>query len=175
MQTAGRVALAKTPTSQGNCNAMHRSRGFTLIELTIVLALLSLLFVVVGPNFEAMRENQEYRSTIRNIVSAAKDARSLSIRSHTPVDLIFLPGERRFWVLRSGALVENADFQTIPESLELAVTSAAELRDVAGASVIRFYPSGGSSGGDVEILRGSGTGTLLQISWLLGDVRQISL
>jgi general secretion pathway protein H len=42
----------------------------------------------------------------------------------------------------------------------------------AGAAAIRFYPFGGSTGGDIEIAGPGGAGTLVQVGWLMGDVTQ---
>ena len=47
---------------------------------------------------------------------------------------------------------------------------AAEVAPEPGLATIRFYPAGGSSGGDITVTRTSGVGTRLVVDWLLGDV-----
>jgi len=39
-------------------------------------------------------------------------------------------------------------------------------------AAIRFYPAGGSSGGEIVVQRPSGAGTRLTVDWLLGHVSQ---
>jgi len=49
------------------------------------------------------------------------------------------------------------------------VHSARELnRDAEG--VVRFYPEGGSSGGDIDIARPDGSGVKISVDWLVGRV-----
>lgn len=44
-----------------------------------------------------------------------------------------------------------------------------------GGGVILFYADGGSSGGSLEILRGSGGGVRLRVDWLFGRISEESL
>jgi general secretion pathway protein H len=78
-------------------------------------------------------------------------------------------------VVAAGGLLEKNKVVKLPESLTVSVTSAAALSSSKDASVIRFYPAGGASGGDIEVVRDSGAGTLIQIGWLLADVRQTAI
>ena len=65
--------------------------------------------------------------------------------------------------------------QELPGSISLAVTSAAEVSPGSDAAAIRFYPFGGSTGGDIEIGGPGGGGTLVQVGWLMGDVTQTAM
>ena len=62
--------------------------------------------------------------------------------------------------------------QELPPSISLVVTSAADVSPAQGIAAIRFYPFGGSTGGDIEIAGLGGAGTLVQVGWLMGDVTQ---
>ena len=57
----------------------------------------------------------------------------------------------------------------LPEKLNVVVHSAREInrRD---EGVIRFYPEGGSSGGDIELERPDADGLRVSVEWLDGRV-----
>ena len=146
---------------------MHRSGGFTLIELTLVMVIAGLLFTVALPNLSALSESLAYRGAIRNVMSAAQSARRQSARTGEPVDLLIYPEHKALEV--SGGRI---GLQELPESISLVVTSAVEVSPGPDVAAIRFYPFGGSTGGDIEIGGPGGGGTLVQVGWLMGDVTQ---
>ena len=138
---------------------MHRSGGFTLIEITLVMVIAGLLFAIALPNMGALSESLAYRGAVRDVMSAAQSARRQSARTGEPVDLLIYPERKAFEV--SG---DRSGMQ--------AVTSAAEVSPGPDIAAIRFYPFGGSTGGDIEIGGPGGGGTLVQVGWLMGDVTQ---
>lgn len=149
--------------------------GFTLIELTVVLMVSGLLFAISLPSFSKLSEMRDYRDAVRQVVSAANGARAMAHRTQVPVDLIFHVDDKRLAVVGVGGVPDEWALFQLPDSLELTVTSAAALSESADTSVIRFYPAGGASGGDIALIRDSGGGTLIQIGWLLADVRQTKI
>ena len=70
---------------------MHRSVGFTLIEITLVLVIVGLLFAIALPNMSALSESLAYRGAVRDVMSAAQSARRQSARTGEPVDLLIYP------------------------------------------------------------------------------------
>ena len=78
----------------------------------------------------------------------------------------------RFALTRQAQDLAPDDYQELATELHIEMTYAAEVSPGGGIGAIRFYPSGGSSGGEVMIQRPSGTGARLTIDWLLGEVNQ---
>lgn len=154
---------------------MGKAKGFTLIELVAVLVIAGLLFAIAAPNFSRLAENSDYRRAVREVMTAAQQARRSSIYRNVPVDLVFEAPERKMAVIEAGASLDSANFVELPRTLELTVTSAAEVSPASGFSAIRFYPAGGASGGEVDLVRPSGDGTRIQVGWLLADVSQGAL
>ena len=103
-------------------------------------------------------------------MTAAQSARRQSARTGEPVDLLIYPELKALEV--SGGRI---GLQELPGSISLAVTSAAEVSPAPDVAAIRFYPFGGSTGGDIEIGGPGGGGTLVQVGWLMGDVTQTAL
>ena len=67
--------------------------------------------------------------------------------------------------------VEGGAPRPIPEGIELrAIVSNSEARGAHFS--IRFLPSGGASGGSVDVLRNSGDGIRLRVDWFSGRVEQ---
>ena len=152
-----------------------RPTGFTLIELTVVLVIAGLLFAITLPNLSAMSESMAYRTAVRDVMSAAQTARRQSTRTGEAVDLLIDPREKSIALRSAQQAFDDAEVKALGGVVEMAVTSAAEVSPAPGLAGIRFYPFGGSTGGDIEIMGPGGAGTLIQVGWLMGDVRQSAM
>ena len=156
---------------------MNRSAagGFTLLELVVVLVIGGLLFSLGGPSVRALYDSMEYREAVRDIVSAAKNARRDAFATGEPMDLLLDTDQNRLALTADSPSVRADEFTALPDILEITVVYAAEVSPKPGLAAIRFYPAGGSSGGEITIVRPSGAGVHLTIDWLLGDVLQEAL
>ena len=77
---------------------MQRARGFTLIEITLVMVIAGLLFAIALPNMGALSDSLAYRGAVRDVMSAAQSARRQSARTGQPVDLVIYPERKRIGV-----------------------------------------------------------------------------
>ena len=152
-----------------------QSTGFTLIELTVVLVIASLLFAISVPSFSKLSDNAAYREAVRDVVAALNTAKKRALHRNVPVDVVLEAPDRKVSVVNAGEAPGTADLIELPDSLEMTVTTAAEVSAGQDLQVIRFYPMGGSTGGDITLLRDTGVGTLIQVGWLLADVKQSSV
>lgn len=154
-------------------------RGFTLIELLVALAVASVLAAISLPSLERMNESMRYREAVRDLVSAAKTAKRDAFSEGRPFDLLVVTGMPGWAVLPSDRAHEIAsgDFEAtlLPEELLFDATYALEVSPGRDIASIRFYPSGGASGGDIDILRQNGSGIRLKVDWLLGNVQQLPI
>ena len=150
-------------------------RGFTLLELVVVLVIAGLLFSLGGPSIRALYDTMEYREAVREIVSAAKNARRDAFATGEPMDLLINTDTNKFALTADATRISEEDFTPLNEALEITVVYAAEVSPKPGLPAIRFYPAGGSSGGEITLVRPSGAGVHLTIDWLLGDVTQRAL
>jgi len=148
------------------------ARGFTLLELIVVLAIAGLLFSLGGPCVRTLAATMEYRDAVRQIVSAAKNARRDAFAQGIPMDLLIDTDRNRYALSADSPSVSADQFAPLPEVLDITVVYAAEVSPRPGLAAIRFYPAGGSSGGEISVARPSGAGVHLTIDWLLGDVTQ---
>lgn len=151
------------------------SRGFTLLELIAALLIAALLFTLGGPSVSALHDAMQYREAVRHLVSAVKNGRRDALASGQPMDLLIDTVNNRYALTNDAQNANAGSFTTLPLELEITVVYAVEVSPSPDIAAIRFYPAGGSSGGEVSIVRESGSGVHLTIDWLLGDVTQEAL
>ena len=101
-----------------------------------------------------------------------KNARRDAFAKGEPMDLLIDTDSNRFALTADSVSVRADQFVPLPEALNITVVYAAEVSPKPGLAAIRFYPGGGSSGGEISVARPTGAGVHLTIDWLLGDVTQ---
>jgi general secretion pathway protein H len=146
--------------------------GFTLLELVIVLLVIAALAGLSGPSLQSLHESVQYREAVRLFTSAVKSGRLDARAQGEAVDLIIDSENNRFLLTRDASAIDVANYRSLAEELQIVVTYAAEVSPGGNLAGIRFYPAGGSSGGEIVIQRPSGAGTRLTVDWLLGNVSQ---
>lgn len=60
---------------------LNSTKGFTLIEILFVLSILGILFAIVTPQFNRMKDNQILNSTTDEVLSTINKASSQSLAS----------------------------------------------------------------------------------------------
>ena len=147
---------------------MRRAHGFSLIELMVVFAIMALVAGLVPAAYERMRDASRYRDAVRTMFSQLRSARTMAVTAGQEVRFT-VDMRRRVYGLEGSVLKE------LPEPLQLRAVVAD--REVApqGQVSIRFLPSGGATGGSMEILRAPGSGTRLRVDWLSGRTTQEAL
>jgi len=83
------------------------NRGFTLLELVVVMGLLGLMLVVTVPRFRQVLATNELKASIRKIVGLVGEVRDRAIRNHKDYRLHIDIGANRFWVVGDGASAED--------------------------------------------------------------------
>jgi general secretion pathway protein H len=141
---------------------MIRNRGFTLIELMVVLAIIAVLLAVAPVALQRYRESSDYRDTLRTMAAGLAEARRAAISGGRVVAFSVDLGARQYGV-------EGRPARELPESLTIRAT-VADTDLVGSVARIRFYPSGNATGGSIELVRQSGTGARLRTDWLDGRV-----
>jgi general secretion pathway protein H len=169
------AAKVKTPTSAINpelrrdpprTSFIAHLRGFTLLELLVVLAVGSLLVALVPPAFDRLREVSQYRDTVRAIVVDLRQAREQAIARGQTVNFRVDLTDRKFGI-------DGQELKSLPVSLEVRTTVGSQgLPENTQHATIAFLPEGGSSGGTMELVRPSGGGVRIRVDWLFGQITQ---
>lgn len=139
------------------------SRGFTLIELMVVLAVLALLLTVAVPFFPKALPGAEIKGAARELAAGLRTARSRAITLNREVGFTLDVEGRRF------AVNEVGEARELPPDVEISfVTARSELLDET-TGVIRFFPDGSSTGGRVSLAHGA-RGYHVDVDWLTGRI-----
>lgn len=140
------------------------TRGFTLIEILVVLMLLGITLTVVPPLFSGGFGSAELRRDARELAGSLRHLRSSAIASQQSRALT-LDVETRAYRLdgRDGTIAIDPDTH-----LEL-ITAQSEMLD-DGVGRIRFFPDGGATGGQVILTR-AGRRLVVDIDWVTGRVK----
>jgi type IV fimbrial biogenesis protein FimT len=72
--------------------ARSRSRGFTITELMIGIALVGILLALGVPAFSTYLQNSKLSAAARNFVNGVQTARAEAIRLNVPVDFLLTDG-----------------------------------------------------------------------------------
>ncbi|MDB6068607.1 MAG: hypothetical protein JWR26_4815 [Pedosphaera sp.] len=145
--------------------ARHLTRGFTLIEIMIVVAIMGIALIIGIPAISSALHREAMQQGVWDVMTACRDARAKAIMNGTTMELRFLSREGRFEI---GAAAGDAT----PGSAEVASTGPAPLPEAgnsqssswqfsdsiaikmleinfvsymdADRALVRFYPNGTS-------------------------------
>lgn len=146
----------------------NASQGFTLIELMVAVSLAALSLAVVPFAVERMFDGMQYRSTVRDMMSAIRSARAQAIVNGKETVFKIDLRKRVFGV-------GDSMNRRLPEGLSVRLAVAERESLGENSAGIRFYPDGSSTGGSIEVERAEGVGVRLRVGWLTGRLDQYPL
>ena len=140
-----------------------RNRGFTLVELMVVMVIIALVMGLVATSMSRSISSAEARAASRQLVASIRYTRARAIIDKQ---------EQVFQVN-----TENRSYQapgreevTLPEGVDVTITTARSEVTSEAVSGIRFFPDGGSTGGHIE-LTVNDREYRVNVAWLTGEAR----
>ena len=138
--TNSSVGLPQSP-------AAARRRGFTLLEIMIVVGIMGLILAGLVPTLIVGSRKEGFRKTVADIVEVCEGARRRAIVSSSMIEVHFYPQERRVSLGASSGEGEGQSATSASWSenvtLEMLDVNLTEWKDTEDARV-RFYPNGTS-------------------------------
>jgi len=139
----------------------RKTGGFTLVELLVVMVIISLVLGLVATSVSRSVTGAEARSSARKIVASLRYTRATAILEKR--ETVFLVDtEARSYEAPGKPAV------TLPEGVEIALTTARTELTSESAGGIRFFPDGGSTGGHVD-LQIRDRHYRVDVAWLTGE------
>ena len=139
-------------------------RGFTLLELLVVLFIMVLGFSVVGVNLSSGSDGAALKVAARDLVSALRYARGQALMTHQEETVTLDLAENSYTV--SG----RTNSYLIPKTIALTVVSAQSELTGAGKANMRFFSDGSSTGGRITLEQGRSAWEI-NINWLTGQIK----
>ena len=142
-------------------------RGFTLLEMVCVLAVVAIMAAVLLPLFPRHTTRSRLQGYVLQTAALLKEDRDAAIRRGTGVATLVDAGGR---VIRSGA---NADMVRIPDDVRFETLLPRTCNRREALSTIRFFASGMSCGGAITLAR-EDVGYEVRVNWLTGRIEIVS-
>lgn len=140
-----------------------RSRGFTLLELMVVLVIGAIAYtVILGVPFRGP-STADLKAAARTLASGLRQAQTTAMSTRRDAMLTLDLEAREFEV--SGT--EGA--RTLPKEIELKLFTAQSEVTSERKGAIRFYPDGSSTGGRITVASGERK-YLVDVDWITGRV-----
>jgi len=136
-------------------------RGFTLVEMTVVLLLFAVVLAIVYPNLPGLFGRGAPRDTVRRLTEALTQARAEAIAARRSIRFS-LGRDGRSWRIGEG-------------KGETAAGAALTLAGapLAGGPAIVFFPDGSSTGGRITV-GDAATGRVIGVGWLTGKIADVT-
>ncbi len=141
---------------------MPRQRGFSLVELIVVMVLVGLLFAVVGVSVSRSVSGAEIRNAARELTAGLRHTRGQAIVQRQQ-QVFQVDANARTWQAAGREPV------VLPEGLDITLNTARSELTGEAAGGIRFYPDGASTGGSVVLTR-DGREWHVTVAWLTGEI-----
>ena len=162
----------------------HRTGGFTLIELMVVLVVIAIMSAVVVAKMGGTFQDALLRSSSRQLISVFSLASSRAISVNRLLRVRIDRATGRYAVekrARGDEFVEADDLPGGEGVLDPRIAVRVEESDVidkteaAPENTINFYPDGTADGREIELRDRDGFGLALRINPVTARVRVISL
>lgn len=150
------------PTSAAGNRAIP-ARGFTLLELLIVLGLAALVLAVALPNLRSSPAT-ELRSGAQTVAAALRQTRIDAMSRGRPQAL--LVDTRK----HSLSPEQGQASRRLPDGIAIKLSTAEQEMLDDGRGGIRFWPDGSATGGRVTLAK-DGLRIRVDVEWLTGRVR----
>lgn len=156
-------ALLLMNEGRGRINSpLHQSRGFTLIEMIIVLVIGVLGFAAISSNISSGNQSTKLQAAARDIASALRYAHGQALMSRQTVSVVINLDDNSYRVSNRDKIYE------LPTEIDVSLTVAEE-ELAEGDGGIRFFNDGSSTGGRISLEWGNQR-RQIDVNWITGEV-----
>jgi len=142
---------------------LKQARGFTLIELTVVLLIVVLGFAVIGTNISSGNQSAQLKAVSRDLASALRYARGQALISHQQVAVAINLAENNYQLSNREKVYHFSD------EIDVTLVIAQDEFKDEETGQLSFYADGSSSGGRITLEWGELINKI-DVNWLSGKV-----
>ena len=157
-----------------------KDRGFSLLELIIVLVLLGLFTALMAPSFSRFSKSVELKGAAKKVASILRYYRSEAINKGKVYQVLFdsnlmevkvqsIEGEDQEKTEKKEATGAPKAFP-LPAGVQMKELNFESTQYPSDLPAIEFYPNGGSNGGDILLDTRSQKGFKIKVNFLTGKV-----
>ena len=157
-----------------------RNRGFSLVEMVIVLVLIALSVALVTPSLSRFSKRVELKTSAQKVSGILRFFRSEAVQKGKVFQVLFDPALRVVTVraLEGDDPEEEGKEKAKIQEKRYFLPSGIQMREIKIPSpefpselpTIEFYPHGGSNGGIILLERQGEKGYRIQVHFLTGMV-----
>jgi len=152
------------------------SRGFTFIEISLVLLILSIFAVAALPRFAAFYSGKKLENSVSKLTVYIEHMRDLAMFKRQTLFLHCDLETGRFWVTTAVGKKNRAVMMrpfTVLDSVKVSeIDVAGKEKITEGEAVITFYPGGKASPALLHLKSEDGGEVTLDILYLARDVKR---
>jgi len=137
------------------------NRGFTLVEIMVVLVIVALMMALVGSSISRNISGAQMRTAAGKVAASMRYTRTQAILTKT--EQVFLVDTEKLTYQAA-----EREAEELPEGMTVELNTARSELTSETAGGIRFYPDGGSTGGNVR-LEANGRIYRVNVAWLTGE------
>ena len=116
----------------------RQTRGFTLLELIVVCALIGIMLTISAPSLRIAFFTNPLKSTARQVVGFINEVRQTAVRSQEPYNLHISQLENRIWYEKT----EKEGEDDIEDEFETSTKKEVQLPDTVSFSKVWLQSSG---------------------------------
>ncbi len=144
--------------------ARQAERGFTLVEMMVVMAMLALIMAVIPPLFSNSLSSATLRAAARDVAAGLRTARSEAITFNKEVRF------RLDLEAHSFTIGDDKTALSLPSDVDIVLFTAISETIDSQAGAIRFFTDGSSTGGGITLTVEDQKYEVM-VDWLTGRVR----
>lgn len=141
ISSAGKILKRSNPLC-------FRERGFTLIEMVSVIALIGLFMALVTPFVMTTLDRIQSDSSVRELASTLAFARSQAVATKTSLVFQGDLDQNQYWVTDPNT-EENSEVMELDRNIQFREFDDGEESLRKGTFSVTFYPLGNTSGGTI--------------------------
>lgn len=169
-----------------NRATQYSPQGYTLLELLVVLIIISLVSALVAPKLAGSLSSLNFKTTVKRVSSSLRYARSQATSEKITYGALLHMDKNRLLIIADSPLhteslqeiidddeqMARASFvYDLPSEIKIEKAVSADGEVTSGFFSILFFPSGGSSGGEVELVDEKGRRSKITVDFITGSVK----